>query len=396
MKKRILILGNNVEIGGVQKSLISLLQSINFDKYEVDLVLRSGGTFEKYVPSQVNLIAPPKFYKWIFIPKDKFINAFFHSLDFNLNSFRYVYYLFKGIVTRNMGKTRQHLLETCMHTLPTLNKSYDVAIDYTGKYKPLLIEKVNASKKISWVHSDYRVFRTDKEIDKKYYEKLDAIVTISQTNYDIFTSEFPKMHEKTHIMQNVSNKKMIQNMSMESTSKDYNFTGWKILDITRLDPNKGLDIAVRACRRLIDAGYNIKWYIIGEGAERKNLEKLIKEYELEKNFILLGLKSNPYPYMREADMIVHCSLFEGRSVAIDEAMLLAKPIILTNYPTAKDQIENNETGLICDISAESVFHAVVRLIENEKIRKNLTKNLQEFNLPVEKSMNKFYSLLEEI
>src|SRR5699024_7799104 len=121
-----------------------------------------------------------------------------------------------------------------------------------------------------------------------------------------------------------------------------------------------------------------------------------KEYELEKNFILLGLKSNPYPYMREADMIVHCSLFEGRSVAIDEAMLLAKPIILTNYPTAKDQIENNETRLICDISAESVFHAVVRLIENEKIRKNLTKNLQEFNLPVEKSMNKFYSLLEEI
>src|SRR5699024_914346 len=88
--------------------------------------------------------------------------------------------------------------------------------------------------------------------------------------------------------------------------------------------------------------------------------------------------------------------FEGRSVAIDEAMLLAKPIILTNYPTAKDQIENNETGLICDISAESVFHAVVRLIENEKIRKNLTKNLQEFNLPVEKSMNKFYSLVEEI
>jgi len=387
MKKNILIVANTLDIGGIERSLISLLQSIDFNKYNVDLLIKSGGIFQKYIPSEVNIIESPEFYKWIFLPKKNIINAFIGSIGLNLNFMRFIFYISKGLIIKNMGKARQQLMESCIHALPSIDSNYDVAIDYTGGLKSLVINKIKASKKITWVHSDYRVYKRDKNIDMIDYSKVDAIISVSKTCNDIFVSEFPQYKDKCYIMPNITNKEQILKMSNEEVDFDNNYTGLKILDITRLDPNKGLDIAVKACEALINEGYDIKWYVLGEGPERLKLEELIRSHNLEEKFNLLGVKTNPYPFIKNTDIVVHCSLFEGRSVAIDEAMLLAKPIILTDYPTAKDQINNQITGLICKTSVNGVYNAVKLLIEEIELRNKLIENLLQYEISINYSLN---------
>ena len=87
------------------------------------------------------------------------------------------------------------------------------------------------------------------------------------------------------------------------------------------------DIAIKAAAILVKKGYTIKWYVLGEGEERNTLEQSIKEHNLIANFILLGIKENPYPYINNATIYVQPSRFEGKSLAIDEAKILHKPIL---------------------------------------------------------------------
>lgn len=154
---------------------------------------------------------------------------------------------------------------------------------------------------------------------------------------------------------------------LKGKSFDDDFAGVRLLDVTRIDPNKGLDIAVRVCSMLKKQGVNFRWYILGNDplGYRKELERLIQQYDVADSFILLGFTNNPYPYMNDADIIVHFSRFEGRSVSIDEALALRKPILLTNYPTAKDQITNGVNGWICEFDENELCEKLIELINNK-------------------------------
>jgi glycosyltransferase involved in cell wall biosynthesis len=397
MKKTILFVTYQLDIGGIEKSLISLLNSIDYSKYKVDLLIVSPnkGLLIDMVNPNVNIKNPDNYFEWVLIPKNTIHKAIIQSFGSNTNIFKVIYYLFQGLLIKNMGISRQRLWRACKNSFNSFDGEYDVAIDYSGGLKAFILDKVIAKKKLTWIHSDYRVYKRDKKIDYEDYKKLDSIITVSKTAYDIFVSEFPTLQEKTHVIQNITNKNQIQEMAKEKIDFDNNYEGIKILDITRLDPNKGLEIAVESCKYLLEEGYNIKWYILGDGPEKHKLEELIKFHKLEDRFILLGLHANPYPYIKRADLIVHCSLFEGKSVAIDEAMLLAKPIILTDYPTAKDQITHKKNGLICDISVNGVSDAIIELVNNEALRAKLVSNLLEFDLPSKESTEKLYKIINE-
>ena len=191
-------------------------------------------------------------------------------------------------------------------------------------------------------------------------------------------------------MYNIVSPKVINNMSKEKVEFD-NAT-INLVSVGRLNYQKGYDLAIEVCRKLIKKGYDIKWNIIGDGEERTNLEKLIKEYNLEDRFVLLGIKENPYPYVRNADIYVQTSRFEGKSIAIDEAKILNKPILITNFSTAKDQISNGENGLIVDMDIDSIFKGLEILINDENLRNKLTNNLSKEKLGTENEINKLYSL----
>lgn len=396
LKKKILIITRDLSMGGVEKSLINLLNSINYDKYAVDLMLyEKKGLFINNLPLEVNVINFPKYYDWVLMPKKKILYSLFKSIGFNLNVFKFIYYLLWGLINKNMGIARQKLWKSVEKKLPNITIEYIAAIDYSGQHKHLILDKVDADKKITWIHSEYHKYGRNKSIDNEDYSRIDSIVVVSETVKKCFIEAFPHHYNKVELMYNVIDKENIIRLASEKILFDESFDGIRILDATRLDASKGLDIAIETCNILIKEKYNVKWYILGEGKERKKVKKIIKKYNMEKHFILLGNKQNPYPYIKKADIIVHCSLFEGKSVFLDESKLLAKPIVVTKYKSVKDQISDGETGLISDFSSNKVAEKIKLLIDDNILNYYLRKKLENFDISVIKSMNIFYNLIEK-
>ena len=191
-------------------------------------------------------------------------------------------------------------------------------------------------------------------------------------------------------MYNIVSPSIINEMAKEKI--DINNAEINLVTVGRLNYQKGYDMAIEACKKLVEKGYDIKWNILGEGEERANLEGLIKKYNLQDRFILLGIKENPYPYVQNADIYVQTSRFEGKSIAIDEAKILNKPILVTNFTTVRDQISDGVNGIIVDMNVDSIVDGLETLIKDSNLRNKLKKNLASEELGTEKEIEVFYSL----
>lgn len=367
-KKKLLIIGYSLGIGGVERAMLSLINTFDYSKYEVDLVLFDRkGEFIKDLDSNVRILPVQDFYRWILLPKNDVIGSIFSLIFKPYILYAFIKNILWGLLHKNMAIARQRMWIDVIKDIPSLNGTYDIAYDFSGLFRRYTLEKVDAKEKWTWIHSDYRVFGLDKTIDYDLLRLFDRICCVSDTCKQIFDNEYPDLANKSAVELNKIDIKSILKQAQSGGFND-NFDGVRLLDVTRLDPNKGLDIAVHVCAKLKQLGLNFKWYILGNDplGYRKELEALIKEYDVEEQFILLGFTKNPYPYMTQTDIIVHFSRFEGRSVAIDEALALNKQILLTNYPTAKDQITNGVNGYICDFNEEKLVKHIESLICNFK------------------------------
>lgn len=206
---------------------------------------------------------------------------------------------------------------------------------------------------------------------------------------------FLKQKRKVEVIYNIVSPSIINKMATPNTLDVYEKQGDEIivLSIGRLHYQKNFDMAVESCKLLVDRGYNIRWNIIGDGEEKERLMKLIEENHLENNFKLLGLKSNPYPYIKQADIYAQTSRFEGKSIAIDEAKILNKPIIVTNFSTAKDQVNDEIDGLIVEMDAIAMADGIEKLIKDSQLRKRLTTNLANLQLGTEDEIEKLYEII---
>ena len=170
---------------------------------------------------------------------------------------------------------------------------------------------------------------------------------------------------------------------------------FKLLSVGRFDEAKGFDNAIKALRILHDRGYkNIKWYVIGYGRDEELLKNLIKENNLEDSFILLGKKVNPYPYMKECDLYVQPSRYEGKAVTVTEAQILGKAVMITNYTTAKSQLKNGQDGYITDLSIEGIADGIEKLYKDEKLRKRLEENCKNNDYINKSELDKLYKIIE--
>jgi glycosyltransferase involved in cell wall biosynthesis len=393
--KNILFVINNLNCGGAEKALISLLETIDYSKYRVDLYMfKHEGLFLSKVPHQVNLLEEPIEYKYF----DMSIKtAIFDCLKmgyFKIIPLRII----AGLIFRvekNRARCEQRVWKYLSKSLVGINKKYDIAVGYLEK-NPIFfcVDKVNATKKIGFIHNDYNMLGMDPAIDIKYFDKLDNIVTVSEECSNVLKGSFPKYINKIEVMYNIVSPNMINKLSLEEVKLNNN--SCKIVSVGRLNYQKGFDLAIESCFYLVNKGYNVRWYVIGEGEERKKLEEMIRERNLQDNFFLLGIKENPYPYIRASDIYVQTSRFEGKSIAIDEAKILNKPIVVTNFSTAKDQIKNEQNGLIVDMNASSIVEGIRRLLENKSLRNKLQENLINEELGTESEIIKLYKLFDVV
>lgn len=257
------------------------------------------------------------------------------------------------------------------------NNLYDVAINYLElESAKFCTEIVESRKKIQWIHIDVNNINYKSFIDKqqRYYKKMDKIICVSEWSEKSFLENYPRLENKLEVIYNFYDTNKVIEKSNEKIGNLRDSKGQIIiLSIGRLVESKGYLRSIKICKMLVDEGLDFKWIVLGEGGQREELEREINRQGLKNRFILRGTTSNPYAYIKACDIFTSLSYVEGFSTVIIEAKILKKPVIATDVCGVREQIINNETGIIVQ-SEKEIYGSIKRLILDSKERNNLSKN----------------------
>lgn len=368
---------NDLTCGGAQKSLMSFLNNLSIkDGMDIDLlVLDESNKFFDDIPGWIHILKPSNEVKALFMP----INGL-------LKSKLPIATKVKGVIAKillkktNRGNTVQRIWKVWRFFISNQTKQYDIAISYVDGFSNYyVVDKVVAHKKILWIHNEYEKLSYKADYDRTYFSQADALVTISEACVDSLNRVFPEYKGKTHLLYNLSSPSMIWKMSEKGKPVEYGERRNILISIGRLDEQKGFDLAIKASKLLHSRRIDFTWFIIGEGELREELLDLIKDAGVEQQVQLLGLRKNPYPYIRYADLFVQPSRYEGKSIVLDEAKILCKPIVVTDYDTVYDSIESGKNGSICHLEENDLASTIFELLNNVEKRKLYSKNLSQEN-----------------
>lgn len=379
-KTRILFFIESLQCGGAEKSLISLLQLLDYNLVDIDLMtLTNTGIFRKYVPENVNMIDIP-------------INR---SLCSRLGEIAYsvAWRLFKKTGrTRHNAELRWALASK---TYSPLKTNYDVAIAYQQGLPTFYIaDRVKAKKKIAWINIDLEHAGYRKSYVNRYYDRYDHLVAVSQQLHDtLLKFNFVDSSRLTTIY-DILNENLIRKMSLEPIETFSDNTSLRLVTAGRLAKQKNYPLAVEAAKILSDKGVDFQWIFVGDGPELSHIKSLIKKNGLENKIILAGEQSNPYPFMKAADIYVHTAAFEGFGLTIAEAKILGKPVVSTDFRIVYDQITDGVNGLICRMTPESVAENIMRMASDKALAIKIIENIShEHNTTAETEVEKFHRLV---
>ncbi len=398
MKKRILITMYDMEIGGAERSLINMLHTFDYEQYHVDLfICHHVGEFIKLIPAQVNVLPEVEAYTtfrksikqsiqdgYLIIPAIRVIS----KLIGNKIAHKYGFHEGSGYVEMQL------VSKYAMRVLPYFQKEYDVAISYAWPHD-IVASKVQAKKKIAWIHTDYSTLEVQRTIDLEMWSKFDCIVAVSEECKNAFLTAYPELIEQVMVIENITSPQFIKDMSCEDVELPLQKNGeFYLVSVGRLSHAKGFDNAIQALRLLHNKGYtNIKWYVVGYGGEEKALRQLIHGTNLENSFVLLGKQLNPYPYIQVCDLYVQPSRYEGKAVTVTEAKILGKPILITNYPTAKSQLNHLLEGMICEGNVEALAEAIESLYLQSELREKLSQYVKSRDYSNSYELDKLYDMI---
>lgn len=379
-------------LGGAEKALVSLLNSIDYSKYDIDLQLYNGKGFNlQFIPSNVNVLNPisenNEYYKR-FKPliKDQLskgrIDVVLRRLLFGMAS----------VFAKNDVEAKYYQWRFVRKYIQNNPKKYDIAIGYLdGTPHYYVIDKVSADKKICWIHNDYSKMPTCKK-DYNYLKKADKVVTISPKCVEEVKHYFPKLRE-VDLAYNINSPTLINQLANMFYPEEYqDCNSFKILSIGRLCEQKAYHFAVKAAKILKEKGHDFQWFIIGDGELKEELLHLIKSENVNDCIHLLGLKENPYPYIKNCDLVVQCSIYEGKSIALDEAKILHRPIVCTDYNSARDQVIDQVEGLIVPISENGVAEGIEQLMSDSSIVLAIKENLSKEDYLQNEYLDKYESI----
>ncbi|MEH6947938.1 glycosyltransferase [Bacillus sp. JJ634] len=392
----LLIASYDMEVGGVERSLISMLENFDYKNYSVDLMLYSHqGDFMDLVPNKVHLLNEVPQY-----------STFRKSISETLKDKQYSIGLGRILSKINadlIGKLKkveepgyyqmQLMWRYILPFLPKMDKEYDAAISFLWPHY-FVAEKVKAKKKLAWIHTDYSKVETNIKMDLKMWSKFDHIIAVSEACKQSFLTKYPVLEHKVKVIENITSPAFIKKMANEEVENPMiNDNRFKIITVARLSHAKGIDNAVKALKILKDKGYKeIAWYIVGYGGDEAMIKKLITENRLEDQFILLGKKKNPYPFIKAAELYVQPSRYEGKAVTVTEAKIIGKPVLITNYSTAKSQIKDGTDGVICDLNVEGLAVGIEKLYKNDKLRSLLIRYVDGNNYSNSNELQNLYDI----
>ena len=385
--KRVLFVMMSLQSGGAEKSLVNLLNEMNPNKYEIDLLLfRKKGTFLNQVPPYVTVCNIPTEIENLYgsiLQAKKFLGTKVIGTIMSR--------LHESTPGARAGYRWEHYYTK---KIPIFEKQYDVAFSYiTGETMFYTVEKVRAKRKICFVHNDYKTAKHPKKYDYNYFQKIDGIASISNLCCDVLREEFPEFTDKVWCIENITSSAVVKKRAEEFVPNELQGANI-VLSIGRLMDQKGFDLAISAASILKKNNIDFHWYIIGDGELRKDLENQIEREGLNNEFTLLGVKENPYPYIKACKIFAQTSRYEGKSVVLDEAKILAKPIVVTNYATVNDQILDKKEGIVVGMTPEGIANGIAELLNNKQLRKSLEDYLSLHEYGNQEEIEKYYKYID--
>lgn len=394
MKKSILIVSDSLNMGGLEKCLINVCDNLDYDRYEVDLYLfNEGRTLLDKLNKNVNLLPESPYYK------DVYNTSVFTSIKTLLKKRKFSFALYRFVrflrIRFKDNKYRSWDWKIMQKTMLDIKKKYDVAIGFAeGTAGYFVADCVQADVKVGWVHTDLKAVEHNRKLDQQTFERLDRVATVSQNSLNSLIELHPKCKDKfvcIHLPVLMDYDNMLVR-SLEPNCMDDERDTVKILSVGRLVELKGFHLCVEPCKRLVDEGFNVKWYIAGEGDYRSSIEALIKEHHTENHFILLGNCPNPYSYIRSADICVQPSSYEGFSLSVIEGKFFKKPMVVTDIPSNMEMIKNDYNGLIVKRNSDDIYDAVKQLVRDRELRNRLAQAPALVEISNKKVMQEFENL----
>lgn len=399
MKKKLLVTACSMEVGGIERSLAGMLGLIDYERYDVDLLLFSRkGEFLPLLDSRCNLLPEiPQCASLLKPVKEVFLTG--HLL---MGVTRTAAKIVVANRYKHSGELPDAVVFACLQAywdssaalLPGLKTPYDAAISFMWPHH-YVAKKVRAKRKIAWVHTDYSKAALNNKKDLAIWQRFDKIAAVSSECGRAFTKVYPSLAGKMATVENILSAGLVRKQAEEFEPEEMRYHGYtRLLTTGRFCYAKAFDIAVDICKILVDRGEKIKWYTVGYGSEVHNVEKKIAELGLTDNFILLGKKLNPYPYMKSCDIYVQPSRYEGKAVTVREAQMLGRPVVITDYPTARGQVRDGFDALISPMNAESVAEDIRRLMTDSRLRETLASNAYGADYSCDRQIEEIYKLIE--
>ncbi len=405
MKKRIFISMHYMELGGAEISLIGLLQAIDYSRYDVDLFLHAHrGELMQFIPDEVHLLPEVKEYSMIEKPmvqvlKEGYFRVIFTRLKAKWQFQRYMRR--KGIT--ESAASFQYIGDAVTPVLPTLEHlgEYDLAISYLNPHN-IVRDKVKAKKKICWIHTDYTRIDINVEQELLVWSAYDHVMSISPDVTKTFLQVFPSLKDKIVEMENILSPTFVRSRAEDfdaSEELEKYGKGIRLLSVGRFCEAKNYDNVPDICRRInsslstFHSSLPVRWFLIGYGGYEDLIRQKIKETGMDEHVIILGKRSNPYPYMKACDIYVQPSRYEGKSVTVREAQMLFKPVVVTNYTTASSQIQDVVDGRIVPMDNEGCAKGIADFILDKELQQTIVSNLRTHDYGNEREKEKLYKLI---
>lgn len=375
--KKILMVAQTLGGGGTEVALVELINHLDTKKYEITLLLMDKDTsFIDRIKRKIKI-------KYL-----KFDDMFWHNLV-SMNTM-----VGKAIKKANINSSLKIYDIALKHIYSSVfNKKYDLAIDFYGYGSfttAIVADKVNASKKVTWLHDAKMSWIKNVE---EYFDKYNKIFCVSKSVKVSFDKLYPQIDNKSEVFYNLIDKTNIIRKSTEFVPHNFKKNKFNIVSVGRLTEQKGFDIALESAKILKNRGLNFQWFVVGEGRDRKKLEKKMRKLNLNNFFFFLGQKANPYPYIKNGNVFVLPSRHEGYGLAVLEARVLKKTVIVSNIPVYKEQIINNKNGLISELNAEDLSNKIMKLYYDSDLRDRIDLYLSKENINFDSEIKKIEELV---
>lgn len=372
-----------MNVGGVEKSLLGILSALPYDKCDVTVgLLHRKGGFLEYLPSQVRVIdvnCYDKYWEIINDPPLQYIKKFLLSGGVKDALVHLCLY-----IQRRINGNHYWLYEYFMRKEPMLSdETYDVAVSFAGPSQMMdyyVCKRVKALYKCCWIHFDVSKFGIDVGMERKLYQDYGKIFIVSETAKEIFNNIFPSFANRTEVFHNIVNPVTVRVMSEQGETFNDNFEGKRILTVGRISKEKGCREALEALSILVNRGFDIKWYFIGEGAEQQFLHSVMSQHGLDKHVCFLGSKTNPYGYMKDCDIYVQPSRHEGFCIALAESLCFRNPIVATDFTGAKEQLKHRSNSVVVGMSPKDICDGIVFALSQGKVegKMNFDNDMEKF------------------